>query len=926
MKTTTKLLLVAGTSLCMLYTAPAFAQQGDNLSLEEIIITGRKREENLQEVPVSISVLGENLIQDAGIVDQGDLFEMVPGLHYDEVHDRTAALPSIRGVQSNEIATNRTKVTAFIDGMPILGSQGSIGFGNVQQVEVYRGPQSAAFGRSTFGGAINYVTRDPGDTFEGSVNVNLNDYGTKIIGGSIGGPLTDTLGYQLEAQIEDSSALDDYITTDGIAYGERTGENFSGKLVWNPTDAFTAELTYSKSSIDDTPTVDYFITEAARDACAGTLGVDSIITSGRGGGVYNLGEVDCDWDQGPQIIAQNDRALFLEQDLQPGALAALVADAQTAGAPGTAAEIEADILTVAAAYSIPKSDVGGEDERDRVTLQLDYLMDNGHALQLSAMNSEETYIRHYDTSGDYENAIGVSWNDTAGLYAIDTSNLMTIMSDPSLIEEDYIEVRWVSPAEERLRYVVGGSVYQYHFETLKYFDNGYGAILGGFEDEFTALTGIDQAQDVSAIIEDATNSGLFFNVAYDITDKLTATIEGRYQNDDVSGVDPNSGNSGGIETSGFIPRVSFNYNVNEDMSYYLQLAKGINPGGVNTDYFNANDGGFADTLDNGIQDGFGNSYANGAYVAGTDAACDGSATAMDNSACNSTYVDYSTDTFATFDEEELSNIEFGFKGSALDGRFQYAGAVYRMAWENQVNALNLSWDHPDAAGGMDMAGDLVPGGGVLSSVFVDETDFTDTRTFLNTGDLKMQGIEFEGTYLLNENWNIRGTASYLDAEFDDGYCDVGSIGNGLSVVAGNDILTPEDDGVLTACNLVEGYEVDSQPSVQFTFSPSYSTDLDNGMRFNARTDVRYESDQWRDVLNVGKTPAVTTVNFSLGLSNDSWNTTLYINNLLDDDTPNQFVAGNDASIQDTTGDFVSSNYLIQPRVPRSIGLRASYNF
>ena len=165
-----KKLLAAGISLCMLYSAPNFAQDaaGDAYSLEEIVVTARKREESLQEVPVSISVLGENLIADANILSQNDLFELVPGIYYDEGPDRNAAFPSVRGVQSNEIATNRTKVTAFIDGMPILGSQGALGFGNVAQVEVYRGPQSAAFGRSTFGGAINYVTRDPGEEFDGS--------------------------------------------------------------------------------------------------------------------------------------------------------------------------------------------------------------------------------------------------------------------------------------------------------------------------------------------------------------------------------------------------------------------------------------------------------------------------------------------------------------------------------------------------------------------------------------------------------------------------------------------------------------------------------------------------------------------------------------------------------------------------------------
>lgn len=924
----TKLFIGAGTSLCLLYTVPVFAQQGSNLALEEIVITGRKREESLQEVPVSISVLGENLIDDAGITSQYDLFELVPGIHYDEAFDRNAAQASIRGVQSNEVATNRTKVTAFVDGMPILGSQGSIGFNNLAQVEVYRGPQSAAFGRSTFGGAINYVTRDPSDTFEGSINANVSDYGTRILGGSVGGPISDTLGYLIEGQFEDSTSPDDYIATDGVHYGEQGGKHLSAKFVWNPTDFFEAKLAFSTVSLKDSPTVDYFISEAARDACAGTLGTDAIITMGRGGGVYNVGLTDCDWTQGSQFRAQNDREAFLRNDVNGlGDLATYAAQARAAGATDATSvtgSVEEDILMVAAGYSIPNNEVGGIDNRDRVTLQMNYALDNGHSVELSAMTSEEDYIRHYDDSRNYTSSLPIVYDGGTGLYSAITSGsgIGTIMSDPSQISEDYVEVRWVSPEDERLRYVVGGSVYKYNFETLRYYDNGYGAILEGFVPEFEQLTGIDQRNDVSAVKEDATNSGLFFNLSYDLTDKLIVTLEGRYQSDDVSGVDPNSGNSGSIETTRFIPRLSFNYNVDENRSYYVQFAKGVNPGGVNTNFFNDNPGGFVDTLDNGIPDGLGN---NPDYT--TDAACTGDAASIANAACNSYYVDYNSDTFATFAEEELTNIEFGFKGTAFDSRLQYAGAVYSMVWKDQVNSLTLDWNNPDTAGSGQTAGDPITGGGYYGPNYVASvTNFGISRTFVNTGDLKMKGLELEGTYLIDSNWDIRGTFSWQDAEFDDGYCDVATFGTGLETFAGATVLTPTADGVLSSCVLAEGKTVNRQPSVQMALSPSYNTDLNNGLRFNVRADVKYESEQYLDVLNVSKSPAVTSVNVAVGLSADSWTTTLYINNLFDDDTPRQFGRATDTGIVGSSSAFGNQNYEIQPRLPRSIGVRASYNF
>ena len=138
--------------------APVSAQQDDGFVLEEIIVTARKREESLQEVPVSISVLSDGLIEETGILTQEELFQLVPGIYYDEGPDRNAAFPSVRGVQSNEIATNRTKVTAFVDGMPILGSRGSRASAICSRSKSIRGPAKARPSAVRLRGAINYVT------------------------------------------------------------------------------------------------------------------------------------------------------------------------------------------------------------------------------------------------------------------------------------------------------------------------------------------------------------------------------------------------------------------------------------------------------------------------------------------------------------------------------------------------------------------------------------------------------------------------------------------------------------------------------------------------------------------------------------------------------------------------------------------------
>lgn len=880
MKTTTKLLFaVASTSLCALYTSPSYAQQGDAVSLEEIVITGRKREESLQEVPVSISVLGENLIADTGILTQNDLFELVPGIYYDEGPDRNAAFPSVRGVQSNEIATNRTKVTAFVDGMPILGSQGAIGFGNVAQVEVYRGPQSAAFGRSTFGGAINYVTRDPGDTFEGNVSLEVNDYGRQLVRGGISGPLTDTIGYMINVEVEDSDSPDDFTASDGTQYGTRGTEAFSGKLVFTPSDALSVEMTFSSVTVDDGPTVQYFISEAARDACFADGGF--INPAMMGGGVYIDGTLDCDWTQGAPLFAQNDRTIAVQNAFDNPDFAAAFPQYQ-----GLTAQEQDDVLFLAQSHSVEGDYEGANDERDRATIQIDYLMDSGHAIQFSAMKSEEYYIRGNDTGRRADTPITFAPGMGAFPWQLVDmgmgATLGTIMSDPTDIEENYAEFRWVSPAEERLRYVVGASYYDYDFLTTLRF-NGYGAYVRGEEAiaRYLALTGVDVNIPTNLLGESASNSGIFFNATYDVTDRLAVTAEGRYQNDEVSGTDTVSGASGSVTTTKFVPRLSFNYNFSDTTSFYGQYAVGNNPAGVNVGFFNP------------------------AKIASLNAA-----NALYDATNGAEGAPYTVDSVSSFKEEKLTNIEFGVKGNALDGRLQYATAVYFMKWKDNVQPTNLYWGPT-----------LLPGEA--------QAPEDNNRTFVNNGDQKMKGLEFEGNFAMTQNLSLRGTLGLLDAEYTD-YCDIGLV-DGLGPYAesiGNAVF---DNSRAYPCYTTNGNEAKEQPTITASFSPSYRADFgDSGMRWNARADFRYETGQWREAANIAKTAALTQVNLSLGLNGDNWGATLYVNNATDDDTPRNYGTATDYSLVGgnpaITGIYDLNNFLITPRAPRTIGLRLNYDF
>ena len=1053
-------LLATSLFLPAMMILPTSAQEPEVDRVDEIIVTGRNRQESLQDVPVSASVLTETFLDDAGIANLYDLFEMIPGLQYNELDDRLASQPSIRGVQSNEISTNRVKVSAFIDGMPVLGSQGSIGFNSFEQVEVYRGPQSAAFGRSTFAGAINYITKDPTDTFEAEFAIDANDFGRRVIEGSIGGPLTETLGVLVQFEHEDSGALSEYRASgnaaedlvlgtninqsDGTEFGTRSGDNISAKFVFEPSDTFRTALTFSHVKTGDAQNPSLWLSEEERDACFEGVGTTPV--SGMQG-IYLTGTMDCDWENNAPAYSNFDNEQYLQDN--PLLLAYLV-DAATNPLPilgsggmncdpftgsmcmnpfipaGPSAEemtlangdvlsVEEQILLVASAYSIPEGNRGTHSERDRITLQTEKIFDDGSAIEFSFMHNEETQSRLQDTNAFYYDPDDIVRAPMPGIFgAGDTGVNATLVEDgvpgtlpgltirwvgdpdgdlatddgywqrPSLngsryvmaapveIEEDYASVRWVSPGDERLRYLVGASYYNYNYLETNYGCNqglpdcpyhagvAYGALLSGITEEFTELTSIPFVADNGILSEEATNTAAYFNIGYDLTDRLTVSAEGRYQSDKIGGVNVDTGLTADVTTTSFLPRVAISYSADEDTTYYVQWSKGVNPAGINVDMLNSI---YIDSIDAGIANGLiPYTAANDVDLVVNADGTPGSDGIVDDFDLNTfAYASYTgetwgedqtgfdSETFQSYREEQLTNIEFGFKGNLLDGDLTYAGAIYMIDWKDQLQNGDIYWGSPCADD--DLAGSSVAGDPLLSPCVVDgqeyfwisENENTSLNGLgLNYGDVKIKGLELEGTYRLSRNWQIRGAASYMQAEYDS-YCDIALENSGvhtaLDVPAILDIelLVPGPESTITSpCYVVDGNEVANQPELTGALSPSYSTDI-AGMRFGARLDIRYEGEKWLESGNWAKYPSVTTTNLSFSLSGDAWAATFYVNNLTDNNTPRTVRTGGGPAWQidqttlltDVAGNTVSArsgNLYFAPRVPRTLGLRANYRF
>ncbi|MBU3670929.1 MAG: TonB-dependent receptor [Sinobacteraceae bacterium] len=219
-------------------------------ALAEVVVTARKRTETLQEVPLAVSAIDGATLEAQGIANITDTYSRVPNLYFTAAGGASPTSDyqylTIRGVGFN--GGLEPAVGVFIDGMyqPQIGFDTS--FIDAERVEVLRGPQGTLFGRNTQGGAVNIVTRKPGNEFEGRVELEGGRFGTYRGLVSLSGPLADSLSAGLTLQ---------YGSTDGYARNITLNRDYfskqlvaRGTVVWSPSERLKATLTLDASRRD----------------------------------------------------------------------------------------------------------------------------------------------------------------------------------------------------------------------------------------------------------------------------------------------------------------------------------------------------------------------------------------------------------------------------------------------------------------------------------------------------------------------------------------------------------------------------------------------------------------------------------------------------------------------------------------------------
>ncbi len=228
-------------------------------SVDEIIVTTRYEEENLQDVPIAVTAIGADSIERQGINNLFQLAEIDPSVSFDTSYYPGDTRVAIRGLSNTR---GRSNVAFLIDGVDVT-SENQIAAGSgllanqrlltdVERIEIVKGPQSALYGRAAFAGAIAYTTRNPSDTFEGSLGLDLaqgNEYQLK---GSLSGPIVDGLGYRVDGVAWSSDGRFQN-SVSGADIGAGDGWATSGALRWETADTFDMKVRVSYSEEDNTP-------------------------------------------------------------------------------------------------------------------------------------------------------------------------------------------------------------------------------------------------------------------------------------------------------------------------------------------------------------------------------------------------------------------------------------------------------------------------------------------------------------------------------------------------------------------------------------------------------------------------------------------------------------------------------------------------
>lgn len=614
-------------AIALIGSPQAFAQTETSASEElntqtdEIIVTARKREETILEIPVSISAFSQEALNDRGITDAASLSNFTPGFKFENegtgsFSGRSSPQIRFRGVGSQATTPASSAGALFWDGAVLSDGAGILPLIDLERVEVIKGPQTAFFGRNTFSGAVNFIPAAPTEEFGGKL-IGEKTFTSVDEGHDITAIVNVPIGDRIRTRIalHDSQDPADYEYGDGSPLGEYNNTSIIGSVHFDVSDNILLKYSGAFVDADDTAVQISQPGHVALSDCDRSYsGTYRNVATGE-----NTGSFTTDLsihELTPPFLS------FLSTNFQCGTVAdwdAIPFDVPALGIPddarnspgfnysGGLAGLQIQFPEFGGSLMDAPEGFGNTYRLRKHHLSTDIDLTSGHTV--SAFVSQSTMQRWSVVDAGFGTGYGAAGDYRVEGYASETKDLS-------------LEARISSPSEQRLRYTAGLSYYN--------------------QDNIQANYGVNDI-----LVQEGETIGIFGSADFDITDTVTLSGEGRWHEDTQTilyqglpgGTDPNAVTDRPQSYSAFMPRVILSYNPSDSLNVY---------------------GSFSQSKIQGV--------ATGAVAYGI---------AEPNSGINESTVGLFTPV------QELEAFEVGIKGRLMD-TFGYSVAAYNMDWKNQV--------------------------------------------------------------------------------------------------------------------------------------------------------------------------------------------------------------------------------------------------